>query len=425
MSEETDQKFGLAGNEQAQGYEPLSVANPVDTPEPETMTEHELSHFNRPEPPAPIEREYQDVNTGEEIPANKTVSAEQAASDIQRVRDAERQAREAQSNRDLVDALNQTQPKLYEAQPAQTSEQTDIQPQAENFETMNSDAARSEVDAAWQKADEQITEFLKDPHIRERIQGEYDQIKTTAAAEAKAEVERAYNLSAAAQQHYATATSNLVGEANALLGVLYPELNGLNPEQIKGALAVMAQQQPQRVQQLQTLAARAQGLVEAQARQQHEAVQAQALQRDAALEQYTSANVQEYEKWSAKENPGTMKAVRENLKPTVEKYGVPFETLMAIHTGKMQMDATTFVRSAAFQKMLHDSIKYNLATRGVTEARSNPIPRVQRPGVASDGPRVHDGDLAAASARFNLPGGNEGTQGLKNAAAWITARRGR
>ena len=88
------------------------------------------------------------------------------------------------------------------------------------------------------------------------------------------------------------------------------------------------------------------------------------------------------------------------------------------------MGATEFVRSAAFQKMLHDSIKYNLATRGVTEARSNPIPRVQRPGVASDGPRVHDGDLAAAASRFNLPGGNEGTQGLRNAAAWITAQRG-
>jgi hypothetical protein len=121
-----------------------------------------------------------------------------------------------------------------------------------------------------------------------------------------------------------------------------------------------------------------------------------------------------------------MKSIRENLKPIVEKqYGVPMQTLQAIHDGRVQMGATEFVRSAAFQKMLHDSIKYNLATRGVTEARSNSIPKVQRPGVAAEGPRVHDGDLAAASARFNLPGGNEGTQGLKNAAAWLTARRGR
>ena len=91
------------------------------------------------------------------------------------------------------------------------------------------------------------------------------------------------------------ATNNLVGEANALLGVLYPELNGLNPEQIKGALAVMAQQQPQRVQQLQTLASRAQGLVEAQARQQYEAQQGQALQRNHALEQFTAAEEKRYE----------------------------------------------------------------------------------------------------------------------------------
>ena len=135
-------------------------------------------------------------------------------------------------------------------------------------------------------------------------------------------------------------------------------------------------------------------LVQAQARQQYEQQQGQALQRNAALEQYTSANLKEYENWSARENSETMKSIRENLKPIVEKqYGVPFQTLMDIHTGKIQMGATEFVRSAAFQKMLHQSIKYELASRAVTEAKSNPIPKVQRPGANVE-PRGDDSSYA-------------------------------
>ena len=62
MSSDEDQKFGLAGNEQAAGYEAMPMADPVsssdDLPTEATMSEDELGHFRRPEPPAPIEREY-------------------------------------------------------------------------------------------------------------------------------------------------------------------------------------------------------------------------------------------------------------------------------------------------------------------------------------------------------------------------------
>ena len=188
---------------------------------------------------------------------------------------------------------------------------------------------------------------------------------------------------------------------------------------MQGALPSCSKQIPQRVQALQHLASRAQGLVEAQQRQQYEAQQGQALQREAALEQYTSANVKEYENWSARENPETMKSIRENLKPIVEKqYGVPFQTLMAIHTGKVQMGATEFVRSAAFQKMLHDSIKYNLAARGVTEARSNPVARVQRPSTAE--PRSDNTEYASLERQFRGKDLN-----AKQAADLLVAHRAR
>jgi hypothetical protein len=417
MSDE-DQKFGLAGNEQAQGYEPMPMALPV---EPTTAldvaeemgTDHSAyQHLTRPDEGEPVDRSYKDVRSGEEIDPKFSVSQEQAASDLARARSEERAAREQQSADDLRAALDQTE---QPQQPAQQDQQTPEleQPQAEQLDP---EAAHAQLQAA----EAELAEVLKSPVVREALERDHAVVRQQAASE----VERAHALASAAQQHYATATQNLLNEASGVIGALYPELNGLSGAELNGALRVMAQQNPQRVQQLQHLASRAQGLVEAQARQQHEAAQGQALQRDAALEQYTSANVKEYENWTARENPETLKSIRENLKPTVEKYGVPFETLMAIHTGKMQMGATEFVRSAAFQKMLHDSIKWNLAQRGITNARSNAVAKVIRPGVSESGPRVHEGDLSAAASRFNLPGGNEGTQGLKNAAAWITAKRG-
>jgi hypothetical protein len=175
---DNEQKFGLEGIEQSQGYEPMPIAHPApstdDLPTESKMTESELAHAKRPNFPEPEVREYRDVNTGEKIPANQTVTAEQASADIARAREQERQARDDQSNRDLADALDQLNARDQAQQPPV---QQDRQPTALDElqpETAEAEAARSEVDAAWQRADEQITEFLKNDHIRERIQGEYD-----------------------------------------------------------------------------------------------------------------------------------------------------------------------------------------------------------------------------------------------------------
>jgi hypothetical protein len=46
MSEE--QKFGLDSVEESQGFEKMPVASPVDTPEPDHMSESELAHARRP-----------------------------------------------------------------------------------------------------------------------------------------------------------------------------------------------------------------------------------------------------------------------------------------------------------------------------------------------------------------------------------------
>jgi hypothetical protein len=179
----------------------------------------------------------------------------------------------------------------------------------------------------------------------------------------------------------------------------------------------MQKTNPQRLQALQHLASRAQGLVEAQQRQQYEAAQGQALQRDHELQQFTAAEEKRYEQAVKYESPETMKAVRSQVYDVTEKaYGISKETMGRLYSGEQRVDSAAFVRSAAFQLMLTDAVKYRLAQRSITQSRAKPIPRVQRPGVAAGLPTA-DGDVSAAQAKFNLnPSRDLG-------AALIAARR--
>jgi hypothetical protein len=388
LSEDTDQKFGLAGNEQAQGYEPMPVAHPVasspdDISTDSTMTESELAHFKRPEPEPPVDRSYRD-GSGNEMDDKYSVDQNQAASDLTRVRAEEGAAREQRDADDLRFALDQL-PQDGQ-QPQQPAEDLSQQPAALDEpqpETMDPEAAQAHHDAAWEEADVAIAKAFENPYIRSKIESEFDAVR----AESKQEVEKAHNLSAAVRDHYVTATNNLVAEANGLLGVLYPELNGLNPDQMQGALRVMQQQNPQRVQALQQLASRAAGLVEAQARQQHEAAQGQAMQRDHELQQFTAAEEKRFEEATKYESPETMLKIRSQLYDVTEKhYGINKQTMQRIYSGEQRVDSAAFVRSSAFQLMLKDAVAYRLSKQGITQARANPVQKVMRPGVSESGP---------------------------------------
>ena len=81
MSDE-DQKFGLAGNEQAQGYEPMPMALPVEPTNALDVAEDlgtdnpAYKHLTRTDKSEPIDRSYKDVRSGEEIDPKYSVSAE-------------------------------------------------------------------------------------------------------------------------------------------------------------------------------------------------------------------------------------------------------------------------------------------------------------------------------------------------------------
>jgi len=218
-----EQKFGLEGVERDQGFEPMPIAHPVDVPEPDHMSEHELSHFRRPEPAQPEIREYRDVNTGKEIPANQTVSAEQGASDLHSARAQERAAREQLAQDDLKFALDQLPSQEGGPQPAQQSPEAP-QPELDGIQPEQTDPTQTQD--PWAEADKQIGEMLKDPVVRERIEAEYSHVVRQANAVAEQ-----------AKQQAAAVINNLAQEANLVASALFPELAGVEPRTGSGRVA--------------------------------------------------------------------------------------------------------------------------------------------------------------------------------------------
>jgi hypothetical protein len=255
--------------------------------------------------------------------------------------------------------------------------------------------SHEEAQRLHSQVDAELQEALKNPLIVEALEKDYSKIR----AEAASQVERANALASTFQNHYAQATTNLVNEANAIVSALFPELEGMNTQQVAGALRLMAQSQPERVRQLQQLASRAQGIMEAQQRQQWEQQQGLALQQNHDLEKFTAAEEKRFEEATKYESPETMKAIRSQLYDVTEKaYGINKQTMQALYSGQQRVDSAAFVRSSAFQLMLKDAVSYRLAQRAVTEARHAAVPNVQRPGVSA--PRSDNSEYASLERQF-------------------------
>ena len=413
MSDE-EQKYGLEGIEQAQGYEPMPMAQPDPEPEPAIDPDSALAkHLQRPAPPEPTTREYTDAATGTHRPDNEVVEMDRAAEDLANIRRQENLELEKQHNSDLneaLDYLQQEQSVLAAGAAPQPVEQqqpnNDFTPEVEA-----ENAAYAHSQALFAEADRQIQEVLKDPIIRERIEGEFNTVKTQAAAEVQ-------QAKAAYQQVIAqNATAGL-----AALNASFPELAGMSPEQIQGALRLM---QPQRAEQYKQHVGLVSNLIAAhqqqaaQQQQQQLALQAQQQQRAAqALEQYRLAEVSRFEAATAHENPETMRAIREGAFEMLEThYGIPQARMRALASGEQKIDSTALLHSAEFQMLALDALKYRMAQQSVSRAASRPIPQVIRPGSSAEAQTRTEAALAEAQAKLKP------SMSAKEAAAYVIARR--
>ncbi len=308
-------------------------------------------------------------------------------------------------------------------QPQQQA-QPETQQQSETEQLQPEFAPRAD-DADWAKAqqlraeaDQKINEVLSDPAVRERISAELSATQT----QARQEVEQAK-----AAYTQAVTQNALVGLA--VLNSAFPELQGLNPEQLNGALRVMqpqrAEQYRQHVRQISTLVEGYQRQAGAVQQQQLEQQAHQYLQRAQELEQYRLAEVKRFEQATANENPETMKTIREGSFEMLERhYGIPQARMRALASGQEKIDSTALLHSAEMQRILVDALKFRMSQAAVRNAVNRPVPQVQRPGL-SEPVKADPAEISAALARFNREGGNIGRDGLRNAAAVVAARRAR
>lgn len=162
-----------------------------------------------------------------------------------------------------------------------------------------------------------------------------------------------------------------------MTAALVPEIAGMSPEQARGALAVMAKTDPGRVQQIVDFANRTQAIQTAA--QQQQFLQQQAAQQQAA-EAFRQYAEQQDAKALAGETPETIASIRETIFSDAQKAGITKEQLYEAY------NSVPALRHSFVQGLLADGAKWRASQRSLSAHRHNPVQKVQRPGVASEGP---------------------------------------
>jgi hypothetical protein len=422
MSEDTELLTGREGIEASQGNSPMPSATPAETGGDAPLDEHLVEHFNRPAEAdfgQLEERAYFDADgSGRRRDETETVEADRAAEDLTAIRKAERDARERELDeataaavdslrQQVQDPTGQTPSDTNDAARARMAEQAQ---QRDDLALQPEQIDPAQAEAVVAEADREIARFLENPAVRQRVEQEFAAVNQAASAHVE-QAKAAYT---------AAVTQNaLVGLA--VLNSAFPELAGLNPEQVNGALRVMrperAEQYRQHVRQVSALAEGYQRQEAAlQQQRAHEQLQQHARHWQ-GLQQYKDAEDKKIDAIIPLDDP-----IRKDVFGLTERhYGISRADWQELannpHTARI-------VYSAKFQKILYDGLKAQEAKQSLAAHRNNPVPQVARPGVAAE--REPDaGEISAAMARFNRPGGNVGRDGLRNAAAVVTARRAR
>lgn len=187
----------------------------------------------------------------------------------------------------------------------------------------------------------------------------------------------------------------------------FPEISGLPLEQWEGALAAMAQREPDRFNRaINSL----QRVVSLQAEQQQQQAQRAAADRQ-KFDAYARSENARFETLVKDETPETMRAVEKQVPKLLKAYGADARQFLEAISNQ-----STFPRAAA-ERLLVDAAKYHMIMDAKAKAAPASLPPVQRPGTAA--PRALSGTatISALEARFAQSGS------IKDAAALRSARQ--
>jgi site-specific recombinase XerD len=238
--------------------------------------------------------------------------------------------------------------------------------------------------------DADLVQALQDPKVRGILERVSQGVEQTAAQ---------------FQQELANAALT----ATASFMSAFPELNGLSAEQLPGAVALIAKNDPVRAQAIAHHYRQVSHLV---AQHQRVAVQQQEQQQTRAAEQFRAYAAAHDAVSLRGESPESVKAIQSVILEDAKRAGISEKEIAQVY------NSVPAFRHSFVQDLLADGAKYRLAQRNISRAVSRPIPNVQRPGSPALMQTRTEAALAEAQAKLK-PSMNP-----REAADYLIARRG-
>jgi hypothetical protein len=246
-----EQLYGREGNEAAQGYQPMPAAT-TDEPSPDLERDEAITKWadDREKEAATkplVERQYVRPDDNKPQPDNRTVELDRAANDLKENREFEEDVAEFERTQKLaaeIDTARGLRPDL--AQPAEAQPTQQQQPEPTELEKYNAALAIAYGQPATDAlaSDPEVQKALSNPRVLHAIneQRQADAVRVDQA-------ER--NAAARADQAigYAAQWARTNAEIAAAAILARPELQGVHPSQLGGALQALKTANPQAAQQ--------------------------------------------------------------------------------------------------------------------------------------------------------------------------------
>jgi hypothetical protein len=426
MSDE--QLYGIAEREQSAGYSPMPLANPLPREEFDNTSAPAPDDPYRPISPSEaaqvleqkrsqpdqqiadreataeelpaVVRDYTrqgGAHSGEPMPSNEVVSAEQAAFDLAKVREQDAVAAKVAEETELQKVIDQLragdqQPQQPVAEPQQQQAQPEVpQPQAAT-------------------ADDEVQRALSSPKVLAAIEAHVGQYQQAAQQ---------------AQQQYENAVLENTKMALAGLVSNFQELAGVPADGLATAIQMIHRTSPERGKAISSYLQNVSSLLQNGAQVVERQRQAQEQQTQARVQQYAT-QMQERFNSAARDSDASFEEYRKaqgisdaQLKEIRAEALAGLRESMTEDQIAAAWNTDWTLRSFPAQRMLMESALYRLGKRGLAQkVAPRPVPPIQHPG----GGRAEFADARDYSTR-DLSNKLSHSGSIKDAAALLNARR--
>jgi len=341
-------------------------------------------------------RKYLD-QSGKPVAANEAISLERAARDYGRTAAADKLAVDNESSSALAARVDTLRAEAwandpdtaeflgFESPPAETdktdSGKTDSERVAGDPVDLSGDHAADELDP-------EIEKVINHPQVRQAIEERIGEAEKT-------------------RQSYLNGLAAATQIAQVSFLSQFPELAGVVPENLPGALEQMSRQDPEKFARVQAMIATTEQLFAHQ--QQESRRQAEMTRQN--FHNYAKSEDVRLDTMLKSEPKATQQAVTAEIIASAKASGVEPAELFRLFNSEPLM------RNAVFQRMMYDAGKYRLMMKAKDAATAKPVPPVQRPGTARSPAEREHADLRTLNARLTSSGN------IKDAVALYNARK--